>query len=122
MLDELNRLKKTTDRLLQLAKSEQPDFLYPVETSLGHLVTATTTRWTGTHPEVRLGPVQDTVAWVDPDRVAEALDTGMTGINRGVVSNPAAPFGGIKESGLGREGSSEGIEEYLETKYIGMQL
>jgi succinate-semialdehyde dehydrogenase / glutarate-semialdehyde dehydrogenase len=55
-------------------------------------------------------------------RVAEALDTGMTGINRGVVSNPAAPFGGIKESGLGREGSSEGIEEYLETKYIGMQL
>jgi signal transduction histidine kinase len=74
VVDELNRLKKTTDRLLQLAKSEQPDFLYPVETSLGHLVTATTTRWTGTHPEVRLGPVQDTVAWVDPDRVAEALD------------------------------------------------
>ena len=55
-------------------------------------------------------------------RVAEALDSGMTGVNRGVVSNPAAPFGGIKESGLGREGSSEGIEEYLETKYIGLQL
>ena len=55
-------------------------------------------------------------------RVVEALDSGMTGIDRGVVSNPAAPFGGIKESGLGREGSSEGIEEYLETKYIGLQL
>lgn len=55
-------------------------------------------------------------------RVAEALDSGMTGIDRGVVSNPAAPFGGIKESGLGREGSSEGIEEYLETNYIGLQL
>lgn len=55
-------------------------------------------------------------------RVAEALDSGMTGINRGVISNPAAPFGGIKESGLGREGSSHGIEEYLETKYIGLGL
>ena len=74
VVDELHRLKKTTDRLLQLAKSEQPDFLYPVETSLGHLVTETTTRWIGTHAEVRLGPVEDTVAWVDPDRVAEALD------------------------------------------------
>jgi signal transduction histidine kinase len=74
VVDELHRLKKTTDRLLELAKSEQPDFLYPVETSLGHLVTTTTTRWTGTHSEVRLGQVEDTVAWVDPDRVAEALD------------------------------------------------
>jgi signal transduction histidine kinase len=74
VVDELHRLKKTTDRLLELAKSEQPDFLYPVETSLGHLVTTTTTRWTGTHSEVLLGPVEDTVAWVDPDRVAEALD------------------------------------------------
>jgi signal transduction histidine kinase len=74
VVDELHRLKKTTDRLLQLAKSEQPDFLYPVETSLGHLVTTTTTRWIGTHSEVRLGSVEDTVAWVDPDRVAEALD------------------------------------------------
>ncbi|HET9840892.1 MAG TPA: HAMP domain-containing sensor histidine kinase [Nocardioides sp.] len=74
VVDELHRLKKTTDRLLELAKSEQPDFLYPVETSLGHLVTTTVTRWTGAHAEVQLGPVEDTVAWVDPDRVAEALD------------------------------------------------
>jgi succinate-semialdehyde dehydrogenase/glutarate-semialdehyde dehydrogenase len=55
-------------------------------------------------------------------RVADALDTGMTGINRGVVSNPAAPFGGTKASGLGREGGVEGLEAYLETKYTGIQL
>lgn len=46
----------------------------------------------------------------------------MVGLNSGVVSNPAAPFGGVKASGLGREGSHEGIEEYLETKYIGLAL
>ncbi len=54
--------------------------------------------------------------------VAERLQTGMVGINSGVISNPAAPFGGVKESGLGREGGFEGIEEYLETKYIGLAL
>ena len=54
--------------------------------------------------------------------VAERLETGMIGLNSGVVSNPAAPFGGVKASGLGREGSHEGIEEYLETKYIGLSL
>lgn len=53
-------------------------------------------------------------------RVMEALQTGMVGINTGVVSNPAAPFGGIKQSGFGREGGFEGIEEYLETKYVGL--
>ncbi|CCH79510.1 putative succinate-semialdehyde dehydrogenase I,NADP-dependent (or putative aldehyde dehydrogenase) [Nostocoides japonicum T1-X7] len=53
-------------------------------------------------------------------RVSEALDFGMVGINQGVVSNPAAPFGGVKASGFGREGGFEGIEEYLETKYIGI--
>jgi len=52
--------------------------------------------------------------------VAEQLQTGMVGINQGVVSNPAAPFGGVKASGLGREGGFEGIEEYLETKYVGI--
>ncbi len=52
--------------------------------------------------------------------VAEGLQTGMVGINQGVVSNPAAPFGGVKHSGLGREGGFEGIEEYLETKYVGI--
>jgi succinate-semialdehyde dehydrogenase/glutarate-semialdehyde dehydrogenase len=55
-------------------------------------------------------------------RVAEALETGMVGINQGVVSNPAAPFGGVKASGLGREGGSTGIDEFLETKYIGIAL
>src|SRR5829696_8597473 len=51
-------------------------------------------------------------------RVAEALETGMLGLNQGVVSNAGAPFGGVKASGIGREGGNEGIEEYLETKYI----
>jgi len=55
-------------------------------------------------------------------RVADALDTGMTGINRGVISNPAAPFGGTKASGIGREGGGEGLEAYMETKYTGIQL
>jgi succinate-semialdehyde dehydrogenase / glutarate-semialdehyde dehydrogenase len=55
-------------------------------------------------------------------RVSEALEFGMVGVNTGIVSNPAAPFGGIKHSGFGREGGFEGIEEYLETKYIGSAL
>ncbi len=55
-------------------------------------------------------------------RVAEALETGMVGLNQGVVSNPAAPFGGVKQSGLGREGGAVGIDEFLETKYIGVAL
>jgi succinate-semialdehyde dehydrogenase / glutarate-semialdehyde dehydrogenase len=55
-------------------------------------------------------------------RVAEALETGMIGLNQGMVSNAAAPFGGVKASGFGREGGREGIEEYLETKYIAMAL
>jgi succinate-semialdehyde dehydrogenase/glutarate-semialdehyde dehydrogenase len=51
-------------------------------------------------------------------RVAEAMETGMVGINTGILSNEVGPFGGVKESGLGREGSKYGIEEYLETKYL----
>jgi len=51
-------------------------------------------------------------------RVSEALDAGMIGLNRGIVSDPAAPFGGTKQSGLGREGAHEGLLEYTETKYI----
>jgi succinate-semialdehyde dehydrogenase/glutarate-semialdehyde dehydrogenase len=51
-------------------------------------------------------------------RVAERLDAGMVGINEGIFSNEAVPFGGVKESGLGREGGAEGLEEYLEIKYI----
>jgi succinate-semialdehyde dehydrogenase/glutarate-semialdehyde dehydrogenase len=51
-------------------------------------------------------------------RVSERLEVGMLGLNQGIVSNPAAPFGGVKASGFGREGGREGIEEYLETKYV----
>ncbi len=51
-------------------------------------------------------------------RLVESLDTGMTGLNTGLVSNAAAPFGGVKQSGMGREGGLEGINEYLETKYV----
>ncbi|WP_216901546.1 NAD-dependent succinate-semialdehyde dehydrogenase [Nocardia alni] len=53
---------------------------------------------------------------------AERLETGMVGVNRGLVSDPGGPFGGVKSSGLGREGGAEGIEEYLETKYLAVQL
>jgi succinate-semialdehyde dehydrogenase / glutarate-semialdehyde dehydrogenase len=53
-------------------------------------------------------------------RIAEGLEYGMVGINSGLLSNPAAPFGGVKASGFGREGGFEGIEEYLETKYVGI--
>jgi succinate-semialdehyde dehydrogenase/glutarate-semialdehyde dehydrogenase len=55
-------------------------------------------------------------------RVCERLETGMIGLNQGIVSNPAAPFGGVKHSGFGREGGPEGIDEYLETKYVGLKL
>ncbi|MGW5075307.1 NAD-dependent succinate-semialdehyde dehydrogenase [Rhodococcus sp. NPDC004095] len=55
-------------------------------------------------------------------RVADALESGMVGVNRGVISDPAAPFGGVKQSGLGSEGGTEGIEEYLETKYVALPL
>ena len=51
-------------------------------------------------------------------RVSEQIQAGMIGLNRGVVSDPAAPFGGMKQSGLGREGASEGIYEFCETQYI----
>ncbi|MDQ1695513.1 MAG: succinate-semialdehyde dehydrogenase / glutarate-semialdehyde dehydrogenase [Frankiaceae bacterium] len=55
-------------------------------------------------------------------RVVEALEVGMVGLNRGLVSNPAAEFGGVKESGFGREGGREGIDEYLSTKYVAVDL
>jgi succinate-semialdehyde dehydrogenase/glutarate-semialdehyde dehydrogenase len=55
-------------------------------------------------------------------RVIEGLETGMVGLNQGIVSNAAAPFGGVKQSGFGREGGREGIKEYLETKYVAMAL
>src|SRR3954467_1003261 len=55
-------------------------------------------------------------------RVMEGLETGMVGLNQGLVSNASAPFGGVKQSGFGREGGREGIAEYLETKYVAMKL
>jgi succinate-semialdehyde dehydrogenase / glutarate-semialdehyde dehydrogenase len=55
-------------------------------------------------------------------RVCEALETGMIGLNQGIVSNAGAPFGGVKESGIGREGGNEGIHEFLETKYVAVNL
>jgi succinate-semialdehyde dehydrogenase/glutarate-semialdehyde dehydrogenase len=55
-------------------------------------------------------------------RTAEALESGMVAINRGVISDPAAPFGGVKQSGLGREGGFAGIHEFLESKYIGVEI
>ena len=58
----------------------------------------------------------------DALRVALRIDAGMVAVNRGVLSDPAAPFGGSKQSGLGREGSSEGILEYLEEKYIALNV
>jgi succinate-semialdehyde dehydrogenase/glutarate-semialdehyde dehydrogenase len=51
-------------------------------------------------------------------RVSERVDAGMVGVNRGFISDPAAPFGGVKQSGLGREGGHEGLLEFLEAKYI----
>lgn len=53
-------------------------------------------------------------------RLGESLEYGMVGLNTGMISNPAAPFGGVKASGFGREGGFEGIDEYLETTYIGI--
>jgi succinate-semialdehyde dehydrogenase/glutarate-semialdehyde dehydrogenase len=55
-------------------------------------------------------------------RVTEAIEAGMVGLNQGMVSNAAAPFGGVKQSGFGREGGFEGIGEYLETKYVALAL
>ena len=55
-------------------------------------------------------------------RVCEGLETGMIGLNQGMVSNAGAPFGGVKQSGIGREGGNEGIHEYLETKYVAINV
>ncbi len=55
-------------------------------------------------------------------RVCERLDTGMIGLNQGMVSNAGAPFGGVKQSGFGREGGPEGLQEYLSTKYVALNV
>jgi signal transduction histidine kinase len=88
VVNELSRLKQITDRFLGLAKSEQPDFLYPVETAVGDLVSTTVTRWMATHPLVGLGAVETDVMILDPDRVAEALDEL---IGNAIVHCPGAP-------------------------------
>jgi succinate-semialdehyde dehydrogenase/glutarate-semialdehyde dehydrogenase len=54
-------------------------------------------------------------------RVSEAIEAGMVGLNRGLVSDPAAPFGGVKQSGIGREGGHEGMLDYTESKYIAVR-
>ncbi|HEX3931058.1 MAG TPA: HAMP domain-containing sensor histidine kinase [Nocardioides sp.] len=71
---ELNRLKSISDRFLRLARSEQPDFLYPVQTAMGGLVATTVARWTAVHASVQTGVLQDDVLPVDPTHVAEAID------------------------------------------------
>lgn len=54
-------------------------------------------------------------------RVSERIESGMVGLNRGLVSDPAAPFGGMKQSGIGREGGAEGMLEYLESQYVSVE-
>ena len=54
-------------------------------------------------------------------RLAERLDAGMVGLNRGLVSDPAAPFGGMKQSGIGREGGHDGLLEFMEKKYVAVE-
>ncbi len=90
-------------------------------------------------PIVPFGPDDDVVAWANDTEsgliayvytgdlaagiaVAERLETGMVALNRGLASDPAAPFGGSKQSGLGREGAAEGVQEFLEEKYIALDL
>jgi succinate-semialdehyde dehydrogenase/glutarate-semialdehyde dehydrogenase len=90
-------------------------------------------------PIITFGPGDDVVAWANDTEhglisyvytgdlargitVAERLDAGMVALNRGVASDPAAPFGGTKQSGLGREGAADGVLEFLEEKYIALEL
>jgi succinate-semialdehyde dehydrogenase / glutarate-semialdehyde dehydrogenase len=90
-------------------------------------------------PIITFGPEDDVVAWANDTEhglisyvytgdlargitVAERLDAGMVALNRGVASDPAAPFGGVKQSGLGREGAADGVLEFLEEKYIALDL
>jgi signal transduction histidine kinase len=96
VVNELRRLKQVTDRFLGLAKSEQPDFLFPVETAVGELVSTTVRRWMATHPLVCLGVVENEVMSIDPGRVAEALDEL---IGNAIVHCPA---GAVEVSGSRR--------------------
>ena len=73
-----------------------------------------------TAPSTGSSPTSTRATSTAPSASARASRSGMVGLNQGVVSNPAAPFGGVKQSGFGREGGFEGIGEYLETKYVAM--
>ena len=68
--------------------------------------------------EKTFGPVAPLYRFTSDAEVAEALEYGIVGINTGIISTEVAPFGGVKESGLGREGSKYGLEEFLEIKYL----
>jgi succinate-semialdehyde dehydrogenase/glutarate-semialdehyde dehydrogenase len=69
-------------------------------------------------PSTASSPISIPADLVRALRVCEALQTGLVGLNRGFVSNPQAPFGGVKQSGFGSEGGYEGIDEYVEDTYI----
>src|ERR1044071_1835785 len=83
-------------------RPDRPGFYYPTTASTG--VRQVAYVYTG-----------DLARWL---RVSEAIEAGMVGLNRGLVSDPAAPFGGVKQSGIGREGGHEGLLDYTESKYI----
>ncbi len=71
-----------------------------------------------TIPNMALSPICYTKDLKRGMALSEKLEFGMIGLNRGLVSDPAAPFGGVKQSGIGREGAHEGLMEFLETQYI----
>ena len=71
-----------------------------------------------TPPRPGFPPISSRAIWPVPGASPSALEAGMVGINEGVISTEVAPFGGVKQSGLGREGASEGLDEYLESKYV----
>ena len=75
-----------------------------------------------TPPSTGSWPTSTRATWLARSVSAEAIEAGMVGVNQGIVSNPAAPFGGVKQSGFGREGGFEGIGEYLETKYVALSI
>src|SRR5690606_26200102 len=143
---ELRRVRDTVDLALregarishQARLPDAPGYFYPPTVLADVPTTATILR------DEIFGPVAPVVTWDDQDdlirqvndteyglaayvfagdlgraiRLGEGIEAGMVGINRGLVSDPSAPFGGVKQSGLGREGGHEGMAEFLEIKYI----
>jgi succinate-semialdehyde dehydrogenase/glutarate-semialdehyde dehydrogenase len=112
----------TAKPLAEVASAAPADAVAAVEAAA-----AAGPAWATTAPRERADVLRrafDRVSYLDTAdlregmRVAEALESGMVGLNRGLVSDPAAPFGGMKQSGLGRAGGHEGLLEYTESKYI----